>query len=97
MVRNRGGGTGGHVKKIAISAGLVFLGVICLLIGLKWQIGQIIDAVSKLKARGVVGQIINETVSEEFSAEDYGDSLFKVEKGSDGRIQSVQSGSITEP
>ena len=76
MVRNRGGGTGGHVKKIAISAGLVFLGVICLLIGLKWQIGPNIDAVSKLKARGVVGQIINETVSEEFSAEDYGDSLF---------------------
>lgn len=91
MVRNRGGGTGGHVKKIAISAGLVFLGVICLLIGLKWQIGPNIDAVSKLKARGVVGQIINETVSEEFSAEDYGDSLFKVEKGSDGRIQSVQA------
>lgn len=81
----------GPVKKIAISAGLICLGIICLLVGLKWQIGPNIDAVSKLKARGVVGEIINETVGETFAEKDYEDRLFQVVRGSDGKIQTVQA------
>lgn len=87
----RGRGTLGLVQKMAISAGLVCLGIICLLIGLKWQIGPNIDAVSKLKARGVVSGIINETVREAFAQQDYENSLFKVVKGSDGRVQTVHA------
>ncbi len=91
MGRNRWNGSAGLVKKIAFSAGMVCLGIICLLVGLKWQIGPNIDAVSRLKAEGIVGQIISETVQEEFSDKNYEDTLFKVIRGSNGKIQTVQA------
>lgn len=78
-------------KKSAIGAGLVCAGCIFLFIGIKGQIGPNIDAVSRLRAEGMVAQIINETIKEELSDSAYDDALFLVKRGKDGNIQMVQA------
>lgn len=78
-------------KKRAFCLILIGAGMMILFLGLKQQIEPNIDAVSKLKARGIINQIINETIGEEFSGRDYEENLFIVEKGEDGQIQTVQS------
>ncbi|WP_425755005.1 sporulation protein YunB [Ihubacter sp. rT4E-8] len=91
MSRNRYAGSMRFTKKIAISAALIGMGIILLMTGLKQQIGPNIDAVSKLKAKGVVNRIINETIHEEFSSGNYEERLFNVKKGKDGKVQIVQA------
>ncbi|MGN0659347.1 MAG: sporulation protein YunB [Emergencia sp.] len=79
------------IKKTAISASMILLGCILLTTGFKRQIGPNIDAVSQLKARGIIGAVISQTIKEEFSGREYEENLFKVTKGSDGKVQMVQA------
>lgn len=78
-------------QKAAVALILIGVGVIVLFFGVKHQIEPNIDAVSKLKAKGLVNEIINEAIGEEFSERDYAQKLFLIEKGEDGQILTVQS------
>lgn len=77
-------------KKRAFCMVLIGAGLMMLFMGIKRQIEPNIDAVSKLKARGIVNETINETIREEFSGRENEKDLFLVEKGKDGEIQTVQ-------
>lgn len=90
MGKNRSGKQGPG-KKAVIGAVIIIIGCILLLTGLKGHIGPNIDAVSKLKAKGMVTEIVNQTIREEFSAGEYEENLFIVQKGKDEKIQMVQS------
>ncbi len=78
-------------KKTAISTGIIALGCILLIEGIKWQIGPNLDAVSQLRAKGMVTELINQTIEEEFTGREYEENLFSVRTGEDGKIQMVQS------
>lgn len=79
-------------KKTVIGLFIFALGCLILSEGLKRQIGPNIDAVSRLKAKGMVTELINQTIREEFSAENGEDGeLFIVQTGKDGKIQMVQA------
>ena len=52
--------------KIAISLLLLLSGCILLIVGINQQIEPNIDAVSRLKAKGIVNEIISETIDEIF-------------------------------
>lgn len=77
-------------KKRAFCMVLIGAGLMMLFMGIKRQIEPNIDAVSKLKARGIVNETINETIREEFSGRENEKDLFLIEKGKDGEIQTVQ-------
>lgn len=78
-------------KKTVIGLLIFILGVLILTEGLKRQIGPNIDAISGLKAKGMVTELINETIREQFSDENYEEKLFLVKTGDDGKIQMVQA------
>jgi len=78
-------------KKTVISLAIIALGCILLGEGLKWQIGPNIDAVSRMKAKGMVTQLINDTIREELAEESEGEDLFIVKTGKDGKVQMVQA------
>ena len=78
-------------RKTAISLGIMLMGTLLLGFGIKRQIEPNIDSVSQLKARGIVTEIISETINEEFSHLDGDDELFIVTKGETGGIQMVQA------
>ena len=50
-----------------------------------------LDAVSQLRAKGMVTELINQTIEEEFTGREYEENLFLSEPGEDGKIQMVQS------
>ena len=78
-------------KKLTIS--LILFSVACILLinGFKSQIEPNIDAVSQLKAKGMITEIINQTIKEDFSGKDYEENLFIVKSGKDDKVQMVQS------
>lgn len=78
-------------KKTVISLTIIALGCILLGEGLKRQIGPNIDAVSQLKAKGMVTALINETIREELAGENDDEKLFIVKTGDDGKVQMVQA------
>ena len=78
-------------KKTVIGLLIFILGVLILTEGLKRQIGPNIDAISGLKAKGMVTELINETIREQFSDASYEVKLFLVKTGEDGKIQMVQA------
>ncbi|MEY8365262.1 sporulation protein YunB [Anaerovoracaceae bacterium 41-7] len=87
----RSSAAGWFWKKTAIGLLIFALGCLILAEGLKRQIGPNIDAISHLKARGMVTELINETIRENFSDEDYADKLFLIKTGDDGKMQMVQA------
>lgn len=78
-------------KKTTISLILFSLGCILLINGFKRQIEPNIDAVSQLKAKGMITEIINETIKEDFSGKEYEENLFIVKTGKEDNVQMVQS------
>ncbi len=78
-------------KKTIVSLMIIALGCILLVEGLKWQIGPNIDAVSSLKAKGIVTELINSTIREVFPSEEDEKELIIVKTGEDGKIQMVQA------
>jgi len=84
----------GMTKKITFSLILLFLGGCLLILAVNRQIAPNIDAVSRLKAKGIVNTLINETIQETFSALEYEEQLFSVEYGEDGRVQMVQANTV---
>lgn len=78
-------------KKTVISLAIIALGCILLGEGLKWQIGPNMDAVSRMKAKGMVTELINDTIREELAEESEGKDLFIVKSGKDGKVQMVQA------
>lgn len=91
MRRGKTEGRRRTLNKIVLSLILISIGCIIVFTGLKHQIGPNIDAISKIKAKGIVSEIINETIKEEFSGRNYEENLFIVKKGEGGQIQTVQS------
>lgn len=87
----RSSASGYFWKKTVIGLFIFALGVLILTEGLKRQIGPNIDAVSHLKAKGMVTELINETIREQFADESYEEKLFLVKTGDDGKIQMVQA------
>lgn len=77
--------------KTAISLLLVTAGCILLSNGLKRTIEPNMDAVSRLKAKGIVTELINQTVREEFSKKEFEKDLLLVKTGKDGTLQMVQA------
>ncbi len=59
--------------------------------GFKQQIEPNIDAVSKLKAKGMITEIVNQTIKEDFSGKEYEENLFIIKSGKDDKVQMVQS------
>lgn len=82
------------IKKIAFSLILFMLGNCLLIIALNRHIAPNIDAVSRLKAQGIVNTLISETIQETFSAPDGEDALFVIEYGDDGKVQTVQANTV---
>lgn len=78
-------------KKIAISLILIALGNILFVNGVIWLIEPNIDATSRLKAKGIVSEIINETVKEEFDQFNHTEDLFILTYGDDKHVQMVQT------
>lgn len=78
------------LQKIGILMILLLAASIAFLLGFKQQIEPNIEAVSQLKAKGIVTEIINKTIKKDFSGAEYEENLFRVEKGNDGKIQLVQ-------
>ena len=78
-------------KKLTISLILFSLGCILLINGFKQQIEPNIDAVSKLKAKGMITEIVNQTIKEDFSGKEYEENLFIIKSGKDDKVQMVQS------
>ena len=78
-------------KKLTIS--LIHFSVGCILVfnGFKQQIEPNIDAVSKLKAKGMITEIVNQTIKEDFSGKEYEENLFIIKSGKDDKVQMVQS------
>ena len=77
--------------KIAISLILILLGLIFLIYGISRQIEPNIDEVSRLKAEGIINQIISETIGEAFVGDKVGTELFFVQTDEDGKVQMVQA------
>ena len=77
--------------KTAICLMIIAAGCILLTEGLKRQIEPNMDAVSQLKAKGIVTELINQTIREEFTDEALEKNLFLVEHGKDGKMQMVQA------
>ena len=84
-------GRGVFWEKTAISLGIIALGCILLIEGLKSQIEPNMDDVSQLKAKAMVTEIVSQTMEEELADQNYGDNLFVVKTGENGEIQMVQS------
>ena len=78
-------------KKLTISLILFSLGCILLINGFKQQIEPNIDAVSKLKAKGMITEIVNQTIKEDFSGKEYEENLFIIKRAKDDKVQMVQS------
>lgn len=78
-------------KKLTISLLLFSLMCILLISGFKSQIEPNIDAVSQLKAKGMITEIINQTIKEDFSGKEYEENLFIIKSGKDDKVQMVQS------
>lgn len=78
-------------KKTAI--GLVIIGIGCILLisSFKGRIGANIDAVSQLKAKGMITTVINETIKDEFTGKKYDENFFLIKTGKDGKVQMVQA------
>lgn len=77
--------------KMVISLTIIALGCVLLGEGIKRQIGPNLDAVSSLKAKGIVMELINETIREEFPAEEDEKEMIIIKTGRDGKIQMVQA------
>jgi len=84
----------GMTKKIAVSLILLFFGGSLLIVAVNRQIAPNIDAISRLKAEGVVNALINETIQETFSALEREEELFSIEYGENGRVQMVQANTV---
>lgn len=84
-------GRGFPWKKTVIGAVFIMIGGIVLFAGIKGQIGPNIDAVSRLRAEGMVARIVNETIKEELTESEYDENLFLIEKDRDGNIKLVQA------
>lgn len=78
------------LRKMGILMLFFLVASLAFMIGFKRQIEPNIDAVSQLKAKGIVNEIINETIKSDFAGKDYEENLFRIEKGNDGKIQMVQ-------
>jgi len=81
------------MKKI-ISLIVLGTGVLLLCIGVSRYIEPNIDEISRLKAKGIVTEIISETINEEFSNMEDAETLFLVKKGQDGGIEMIQANTI---
>ena len=46
---------------------------------------------SKLKAKGMITEIVNQTIKEDFSGKEYEENLFIIKSGKDDKVQMVQS------
>ena len=79
------------MEKIDDFADSFSLGCILLINGFKQQIEPNIDAVSKLKAKGMITEIVNQTIKEDFSGKEYEENLFIIKSGKDDKVQMVQS------
>lgn len=78
-------------KKTTISVVLVTMGMFFLTEGFKAQIGPNLDAVSRIKAKTIVIELIHETIKEEFTETEAGKELFLIKTGKDGKVQLVQA------
>ncbi|MDD4377589.1 MAG: sporulation protein YunB [Eubacteriales bacterium] len=81
-------------KKAKLTVLLVFILMLSIIMFVQYkkQIEPNIDAISVLKAKGIVTEIINQTIREGFTSEEYSDdNLLIVKIGDDGKIQMVQS------
>lgn len=77
-------------KKMAVILFIIAIMGIVIAVEFKIHIGPNIDAVSEQKAKGIVTEIINSTIKEQFSGNDY-DNFFTVQTGEDGNVQMVQA------
>lgn len=80
--------------KFAISMSLVMMGILLSTFGINWLIEPNLDNVSRLKAEGMVNEIINETVKEEFAAIDDVKDLFILNDGAEGALQMIQANTV---
>lgn len=78
-------------KKIGVLAMIFLLTIIGVGYQYKINIGPILDDISKIKSKGIITEIINQTIEEDLFAENYNEELFKVEKDNDGKIQMIQA------
>ena len=81
-------------KKIALSLIFLLVGVSLIIVSVNRQIEPNIDAISRLKAEGIVNEIISETIKEMFSALDEEDELFVMKYSEDGSVQMVQANTV---
>ncbi len=81
-------------EKNAISLILLALGICLLIAAVNRQIAPNIDAVSRLKAQGIINSLISETIQETFSALEKEEKLFVIQYGDDGRVQTVQANTV---
>ncbi len=78
-------------RRILIAVLLILMGCFILFMFVHQYMEPNIDGVCRLKARGMITEILNETVREKFSGEAYEKELFIIEKDNDGKILMVQS------
>lgn len=81
-------------RKIAMSLCFILIGMSLSIVGLNLCIEPNIEAVSRLKAEGIINTMISETVEEEFSKEIDKSDFFSVRYGNDGKIQMVQADAV---
>ena len=80
-------------KKMAFSLIFILLGVCLFIYSINHQIEPNIDAVSRLKAEGIVNTYISETIGDIFSTINEGE-LCQITYGEDDRIQMVQANTV---
>ena len=81
-------------KKIAISLFFIVLGICLSAAAINRQIAPNIDAVSRLKAQGIVNMMISETIQETFSVLEKKKDLYDIQYGDDGKVQTVQANTV---
>lgn len=77
------------MKRVMFGLVIIVAGMSVIFFGIREMLGDNLDSISELKAKGVVSRIINKAVSASFAQEEVQQKLFDVEKA-DGVIRTVQ-------
>ncbi|HKM29056.1 MAG TPA: sporulation protein YunB [Anaerovoracaceae bacterium] len=90
MWRNQYKGKNYKAAFLFIIIGMILVATACIY-KFKTDIAPNIDNVSEIKAKGIITEIVNSTLREEFTYRDGGESLLEVKTGRDGKIQMIEA------
>ena len=72
----------------------IIMGIVLLFFGIREYVEPNLDEISRLKAKGIVTELIGRTIRETFSDTADAEGYFVIKKDSEGRIQLIQADTI---